>query len=42
MPTNNLQVELDEIDHELLRLLSTNARMTNTDLAEAAGIAALP
>lgn len=40
MATNNLQVELDEIDHELLRLLSTNARMTNTDLAEAAGIAA--
>lgn len=39
MATNNLQVELDEIDHELLRLLSTNARMTNTDLAEAAGIA---
>ena len=40
MATNNLQVELDEIDYELLRLLSTNARMTNTDLAEAAGIAA--
>ncbi len=40
MATNNLQVELDEIDHELLRLLSSNARMTNTDLAEAAGIAA--
>lgn len=40
MATNNLQVELDEIDHELLRLLSKNARMTNTDLAEAAGIAA--
>ncbi|MEO0061061.1 MAG: hypothetical protein RL343_679, partial [Actinomycetota bacterium] len=40
MATNNLQVELDEVDHELLRLLSTNARMTNTDLAEAAGIAA--
>ena len=40
MATNNLQVELDEIDHELLRLLSANARMTNTDLAEAAGIAA--
>jgi DNA-binding Lrp family transcriptional regulator len=40
MATNNLQVELDEIDHELLRLLTANARMTNTDLAEAAGIAA--
>ena len=40
MPTNNLQLELDDIDHELLRLLSTNARMTNADLAEAAGIAA--
>ena len=39
MASNNLQVDLDEIDHELLRLLSTNARMTNTDLAEAAGIA---
>lgn len=39
MATNNLQVELDEIDFELLRLLSSNARMTNTDLAEAAGIA---
>ena len=39
MATNNLQVELDEIDYELLRLLSSNARMTNTDLAEAAGIA---
>ena len=40
MASNNLQVDLDEIDHELLRLLSANARMTNTDLAEAAGIAA--
>lgn len=39
MATNNLQVELDEIDHELLRLLSANARITNADLAEAAGIA---
>lgn len=39
MALNNLQTELDEIDHELLRLLSQNARMTNADLAEAAGIA---
>jgi len=39
MATKNLQVELDEIDHELLRLLSSNARMTNADLAAAAGIA---
>ncbi|MFM1992338.1 MAG: hypothetical protein RL600_166 [Actinomycetota bacterium] len=39
MAMNNLQTELDEIDHELLRLLSQNARMTNADLAEAAGIA---
>lgn len=39
MSLNNLQTELDEIDHELLRLLSQNARMTNADLAEAAGIA---
>jgi DNA-binding Lrp family transcriptional regulator len=37
---NNLQVELDEIDRELLRLLSNNARMTNADLAAASGIAA--
>ena len=39
MALNNLQAELDEIDHELLRLLSKNARITNADLAEAAGIA---
>jgi DNA-binding Lrp family transcriptional regulator len=36
---NNLQADLDEIDHELLRLLTQNARMTNADLAAAAGIA---
>lgn len=39
MALNNLQAELDEIDHELLRLLNQNARITNADLAEAAGIA---
>lgn len=39
MATNNLQVELDEVDHELLRLLGANARITNADLAAAAGIA---
>jgi DNA-binding Lrp family transcriptional regulator len=36
---NNLQADLDEIDHELLRLLTQNARMTNADLATAVGIA---
>jgi DNA-binding Lrp family transcriptional regulator len=40
MVANNLQVELDEIDRALLRLLSENARMTNSDLAAATGIAA--
>jgi DNA-binding Lrp family transcriptional regulator len=39
MAVKNLQAELDEVDIELLRLLSTNARMTNADLATAAGIA---
>ena len=39
MGTNNLQADLDEIDHELLRLLTQNARMTNADLAAAVGIA---
>jgi DNA-binding Lrp family transcriptional regulator len=37
--TNNLQNELDEIDHELLRLLTQNSRTTNADLAAAVGIA---
>jgi len=36
---NNLQADLDEIDHELLKLLSQNSRMTNADLATAVGIA---
>ena len=36
---NNLQADLDEIDHELLRLLTQNSRMTNADLAAAVGIA---
>ena len=40
MAMNNLQSDLDEIDHELIRLISKNSRMTNADLAEAAGIAA--
>ncbi len=39
MATNNLQYELDEIDHELLRLLTQNSRTTNSDLAAAVGIA---
>lgn len=39
MGTNNLQADLDEIDHELLRLLTQNSRMTNADLAAAVGIA---
>lgn len=39
MASKNLQVELDEVDQELLRLLSENARMTNADLASATGIA---
>lgn len=39
MGMNNLQADLDEIDHELLRLLTQNSRMTNADLAAAAGIA---
>lgn len=39
MTTKNLQVELDEVDHELLRLLSANSRITNADLAAAVGIA---
>ena len=39
MGMNNLQAELDEIDHELLRLLTQNSRMTNADLAAAVGIA---
>ncbi|MEY4424964.1 MAG: hypothetical protein RJB56_591 [Actinomycetota bacterium] len=33
------KIELDEIDHELIRLLSQNARSTNADLAAAVGIA---
>ena len=39
MGMNNLQADLDEIDHELLRLLTKNSRMTNADLAAAVGIA---
>lgn len=37
MTAKNIQVNLDEIDHELLRLLSDNARMTNADLAAEIG-----
>lgn len=33
------KIELDEIDHELIRLLTQNARSTNADLAAAVGIA---
>ncbi len=39
MTAKNIQADLDEVDHELLKLLSENARMTNADLAAAAGIA---
>jgi DNA-binding Lrp family transcriptional regulator len=39
MVAKNIQVELDEIDRELLRLLGENARMTNADLAASVGIA---
>ena len=39
MSSKNLQVDLDEVDHELIRLLSANARITNADLAAATGIA---
>ncbi|WP_437383981.1 Lrp/AsnC family transcriptional regulator [Plantibacter flavus] len=39
--TNNLRsaADLDEVDHELLRLLQGNARMTNARMAELVGIA---
>jgi len=33
------KIELDEIDHELIRLLTSNARTTNADLASSVGIA---
>ena len=33
------KIELDEVDHELIRLLTQNARSTNADLAAAVGIA---
>lgn len=39
MATKNIQPVIDEIDQELIRLLGQNARMTNADLATAAGIA---
>lgn len=39
MVSKNLPVEIDEVDHELIRLLSANARMTNADLAAETGIA---
>ena len=39
MSSKNLQVDLDEVDNELIRLLSANARITNADLAATAGIA---
>lgn len=39
MVSKNLPVDLDEVDHELIRLLSANARMTNADLAAETGIA---
>ena len=41
MASKNIQVDapLDEIDHELIRLLQLNSRTTNADLASAVGIA---
>lgn len=41
MATKNIRIEtpLDEIDHELIRILQVNARITNADLAAAVGIA---
>jgi DNA-binding Lrp family transcriptional regulator len=41
MSSKNLQstLGLDEVDHELIRLLQQNARETNADLAAAVGIA---
>ena len=41
MTSKNMQQigDLDEVDHELVRLLIANARMTNADLASAVGIA---
>lgn len=39
MTSNNLQPLTDEIDREIIRLLSLNARMTNADLAASVGIA---
>jgi DNA-binding Lrp family transcriptional regulator len=41
MASKNLQqvTPLDEIDHDLIRILQQNARITNADLASAVGIA---
>ena len=39
MVSNNLHSQLDEIDTQLIRQLSANARITNADLAAAVGIA---
>jgi DNA-binding Lrp family transcriptional regulator len=41
MTSKNMQQigNLDEVDHELVRLLIANARITNADLAAAVGIA---
>lgn len=37
--SKNVRPELDEIDRQLLNLLSANARMSNAELASACGIA---
>jgi DNA-binding Lrp family transcriptional regulator len=40
LSTKNLQaIELDEVDREIVRILSENARITNADLAAKVGIA---
>ena len=39
MASNNIQAVVDDVDQEIIRLLSKNARMTNADLAAAVGVA---
>jgi DNA-binding Lrp family transcriptional regulator len=39
MASHNIQSDVDELDQEIIRLLTKNARMTNADLASAVGIA---
>jgi Lrp/AsnC family leucine-responsive transcriptional regulator len=42
MNESTLNVEIDEIDRKILRLLQENGRMTNAALAEAVGLTATP